>query len=81
MDGSRAAGLNLAVSDPTADVEADAAASAAWGVERRAARTEVVAASAVALDPEAPAKAHGESCSCVEPYAARPAAMRLHPAT
>ena len=77
MDGSRAAGLNLAVSDPTADVEADAARSAAWGVERGAARTEFVAASAVALDPEASAKTHGESCSCVEPYAARPSMEAL----
>lgn len=64
MDGSRPAGLSLAVSDPAADVAADVARFAAWGVERGAARTAVVTASAVALDPGAPANAHGESCTC-----------------
>jgi predicted metal-binding protein len=64
VDGPRAGGLNLAVSDPDADVEADVARFAAWGVERGAARTAILDANAVVLDAGAPTNAHGESCTC-----------------
>lgn len=64
MDGARAAGLSLAVSDPYADVEADVARLAGWGVERGATRAAVVPAAIVSLDPAAPANAHGPDCSC-----------------
>ncbi len=64
MDGARARGLNLAVSDPNADVEADVARFAAQGLERGATRTAVVIADAVALDPGAPADAHRDGCGC-----------------
>ena len=64
MDGARAAGLSLAVSDPDADVEADVARLVGWGVERGATRAVVVPAAIVALDPAAPANAHAPDCSC-----------------
>jgi predicted metal-binding protein len=56
--------VSLAVSDADADVEGDVARFAAWCVERGATRTAIIAAEAVALDPDAPANAHRESCSC-----------------
>jgi len=64
VDGARAVGVSLAVSDPDADVEGDVAGFAACGVERGATRTAIVAAEAVALDPGAPENAHRGSCSC-----------------
>jgi predicted metal-binding protein len=64
VDRARAAGLSLAVSDPAADVPADAARLAAVGLDRGASRAVVVPASTVALDPEAPANAHHDPCSC-----------------
>lgn len=67
MDGPRAPGLSLAVADPNADVEADVARFAALGLERGASRTAILDASAVALDPGAPANAHLEGCSCSTP--------------
>jgi predicted metal-binding protein len=64
VDGPRAAGLSLAVSDPDADVDADVTRFAAMGLERGASRTVILGAGAVALDPGAPANAHDGSCSC-----------------
>lgn len=64
MDGPRAGGLNLAVSDPHADVAVDAIRFAEQGLERGAARTAVIEAGIVAMDPAAPGNAHDASCSC-----------------
>lgn len=79
MDGARAPGLSLAVSDPNADVEADVARFAAWGVEHGASRTAIVDAAAVALDPGAPANAHGPACSCTSLNLMSPP-LSAHPA-
>lgn len=64
MDGPRAGGLNLAISDPHADVAADAVRFAEQGLEHGAVRTAVIEAGIVVMDPDASANAHHGSCSC-----------------
>lgn len=72
MDRTRPRGVSLAVSDPHADVDVDARWLVAGALDRGAARAQILAAPDVALDPSAPANAHGEACSCPDNLMAPP---------